>query len=154
MVLSLAVIYTVATSVDMSSVRAQFKNMRLANSAAAIWVSDIFNTASLPPIKFDFYEQEMIPESQSYASLDVATFQTGAFSSKEDAERMTAKLSASQIVSRIEMVPIDGTGVLHRVLVGPLKGDATIISTRIKILDTGIVPILIRTSVSPHTVVD
>ena len=71
------------------------------------------------------------------------------FKLKEDAERVRAVLSASNIDSRIEMVSLESIGLSHRVLVGPLVGDALIIDTRIKILDAGIVPLTLKVESSP-----
>ena len=62
---------------------------------------------------------------------------------------MRAILSASNIDSRIEIVSLESIGLSHRVLVGPLVGDALIIDTRIKILDAGIVPLTLKVESSP-----
>ena len=147
--LSSAVIFTDIGERSASNIRAQFKNVKISDFIARTGIADIFGNSSLPPVEFDFYEQKLITESKPSPVKGSITFQTGSFKLKEDAERVRAVLSASNIDSRIEMVSLESIGLSHRVLVGPLVGDALIIDTRIKILDAGIVPLTLKVESSP-----
>lgn len=132
-----------------NNIRAQIKNMKVSDFTPGDRINDIFGGSSLPPVEFDFYEQRSISKSEPPSVKGAITFQTGSFKLKEDAERVRAVLSASNIDSRIEMVSLESIGLSHRVLVGPLVGDALIIDTRIKILDAGIVPLTLKVESSP-----
>ena len=132
-----------------NNIRIQIKNMKVSDFTPGNRIKDMFGAGSLSPVEFDFYEQKSISESEFPSVKGAITFQTGSFKLKEDAERVRAILSASNIDSRIEIVSLESIGLSHRVLVGPLVGDALIIDTRIKILDVGIIPLTLKVESSP-----
>jgi hypothetical protein len=148
-ILSSGVVFTNIGERVATSIPVQFKNMTVSDFRVVKWATDIFGDDSLRPIEFDFYDQKLITHGESSSVEGAITFQTGSFRLKEDAERVRAILSASNINSRIEEVSLEGVGLLHRVLVGPLVGDASVIDTRIKILDAGIVPLTLKVDSSP-----
>lgn len=132
-----------------NNIRVQMKSIKVSDFTPENRIKDIFGGSSLPPVEFDFYDQKPVGEGTPPSVKGAVTFQTGSFKLREDAERVRAVLSASDIDSRIEVVSLESIGLLHRVLVGPLVGDALIIDTRIKILDAGIVPLTLKAELSP-----
>jgi hypothetical protein len=147
--LSFGLIFTDIGERFTNNIRVKMKNIKVSDFIPENRIKDIFGGSSLPPVEFDFYDQKPVGEGTPPSVNGAVTFQTGSFKLKEDAERVRSVLSASDIDSRIEVVSIESIGLLHRVLVGPLVGDALIIDTRIKILDAGIVPLTLKTELSP-----
>lgn len=129
---------------DLTNMRDQVKEFTLPKSSLAEGISKIFGPHNLPPVEFDFYEQDAIPEGDMPAIRGTAIFQAGSLKHEEDAESVRAMLALSGVDSKVEKVMVDGINLRYRVMVGPLSGDESIINTRIKILDAGIVPLLLR----------